>query len=407
MPVYIYTARDMTSEIVCGQLVAQSELSVVEFIRSQGLFVTSVKEKSEPLAEFIRRKLSPVTCRDIAHFYQQFAALLNAGLPILSCLNFMHDQTSNLELKSAVLEIYRLMQSGSTLTDAMKCYPRIFSPLAIGMIHSGEIGGVLNETLNELVRYYSKQDELSAKVKNALLYPALIAGLSVLVLVYLVYHVLPMFIEFYNGMGMKIPDITIFAVNFFNFVTKNILLFLAVMICMVLYLKRKVSTGTGQVITSIILKMPVFGSLWQKIMVARFCRTLGTLLHCGVPLLTAVGAIKNMSNNELIYSDIQKIEVQLKKGGNLSLPIASSLLFTEFSAEMIAVGEQTGELDSMLLKTAEYHEQESEYQLSRLTTLFEPLCIIVAAIFVAIIILVVLLPMMQAVSDLPDLSEML
>ncbi|AEF95020.1 Type II secretion system F domain protein [Desulfotomaculum nigrificans CO-1-SRB] len=387
---------------------ASSPSEVAGTLRLQGVYVTDILEtKQKTVREkkfFSVGKLAKlnvgfkkVKLRELATFARQLSTLINSGIPLISCINITRSQTESKVLKSALGDILSSLEDGNTLSNSFAKFPNIFPEIFIYMVEAGELGGVLDEVMERLADHLEREHDVNEKIKSALTYPLVVLIFSMLALSFLLTFVLPKIINVIQGMGVPLPLPTriVMAVSgvFINF------WFLIPFIIFLLFFGFKyiASKPKGQETLDIIsIKAPIFGSIYQKIIVARFCRTLGTLLKGGVPIIQALEVVKKSVNNVIISRAVTKAQERVRNGQELSKPIEECGLFPPMVIKMIAVGEETGSLDILLERVGIFYDKEVGILVGRLSSVIEPLLIVLLGGIVGFIILAVMLPMISS-----------
>lgn len=373
-------------------------------LRQQGIYAKSEDiQEVKGLLSFDMSSLSSIELvsanidtRDKAVFSRQFAALINAGVSMVRSLTIMAEQTGNPKLKKYLKAIKADVEAGKNLSDSIRPYPDAFDGLYCSMVQAGEVGGVLDEVLNRLAKLLEDIDKLAKQIKSALTYPVVVAFLAAAVFVGMVVFVLPTFESIYDELGGTLPAYTAFFINISKFLrTPQYSIGIVFFLVMVFFAYRRFySTPAGRlVIDSTSLKMPIFGDLIQKSSVARFCRTFGALTRSGVPVLTSLEIVRDTSGNQVVSNAIDSSRQSISEGGQIAPALEKANVFPLMAVQMISVGEETGELDSMLMKTADFYELEVEQAVKALTSLLEPLMIVVLGGMVGSIIIAMYLPM--------------
>jgi type IV pilus assembly protein PilC len=409
MPTFAYTARDSTNRVIKETAEASSKDALIQSLRERGLNVDSVEEqKAKALA---KKKTSSfklfggkVSLKDFSMFCRQFATMINAGVSLVRCLDVLEQQTSSARLKEIIRDIQLEIQGGATLSRSMGKYPRVFSNLAVGLVRAGEVGGVLDETLDRLAEFSEKDMELRRKVKSAMTYPVMVMIVAVGIVVFLVTFILPKFMDLFLELGMtedQFPTPTRMLMASSNFLTSKWWLAAIIIFGMVTAINRIKATKTGKrYYDMMILKVPVFGSLNHKIAVARFARTLATLLSSGVPILQAMETVAGTVDNDVIADAVLMSRASIREGDTIAAPLADSKMFPPMVVQMIAIGEETGQLDSMLTKVAEFYEGEVDAALESLTAALEPVLIVFLGVVVGFIVISMFLPLVGIIGEL-------
>jgi len=403
VPVFDYSALNSEGRKQKGIVEAGSVLMARQKLREAGVYPVDVKEaqtgKKEAAAEsgswggFFSR----VSLKDVSIMTRQLSTLLGAGLPLIPSLNALIAQTGHAQLKTILAQIKDSVNEGNSLTASMIHFPNVFEPFYVNMARAGEASGTLNAILGRLADFYENQQALRTKVRSALAYPVLMFLIGSVVLLFLVSFVVPNITKIFQDMHQKLPAITVFLITISGFLKVYwwlVLLLGAGAFMGSRYAIRKTAWGQYEW-DRLKLKVPLLGSINQKIAVARFSRTLGTLLQSDVPLLTSLEIVRNIVNNRLIADEIHKTANEVEEGQSLSIPLARSGLFPPMAIEMISVGEQSGTLETMLFRIADAFEREVESNILMITSLLEPIMILTMGLLVGFIVVSVLLPIFE------------
>lgn len=397
---FAYRARDSAGKLLTGTIVADSQSAVAAFIREKGYYVTNIREKEERgLFKYSFNRYRRVSLKDLALLCRQFATMSEAGLSFVNCVNILQQQTGNAKLKAALQDIDRKIREGSSLTQAMANYPDVFPDIMRGLIEAGELGGALDTILDRLAMHFEKEYKMNEKVKSAMTYPAVVMTMAVLVVIFVLTFVLPTFMKLFEGSKIQLPLPTriLLAVSGFiqDFWPFLLLLLGAVAAAFwFMYQKPRVKMQLDR----LVLRLPVFGLLTRKVVIARFSRTMGTLLRGGMPILNALEVAKKTTGNISMMKALASAQNSVRQGLGLSAPLSASNLFTPMMVQMVAIGEESGELDKMLDKVADFYESDVDDMVSRLSSLIEPVMIAVLGVIVGTIIISIVLPMFDAVT---------
>lgn len=402
MPVYSYTFRDSLGGVQKGTADAESEDILRKKFEEQGFTITEItmiKAKSPKAKTYGKVKLG-----NLSIFCRQFSTMVDAGVSLVRCLDVLGHQTQDPKLKKIISDIGERVEGGESLSRAMQRHPRTFNNLFIGMIRAGEVGGVLEETLQRLSHFLEKDVELRRKVKSAMTYPVLVLVMSVGITFFLVYWFVPQFIEIILGLGMKKDDLpapTVLLMNMSDVLRYRGWIIALAIIAIVIAYKLFVSTRFGRrVADRVKLKVPVFGKLHHKICMARFSRTMGTLLTSGVPILQAMETVAGTVGNTIMADAVLEARARIREGDRIGDPLEESKLFPPMVVHMIGVGEESGSLDFMLQKIADFYEAEVEAQLASLAAAIEPLMILLLGFIVGFIVIAMFLPFASVISNL-------
>lgn len=405
MATFAYVGRSKSGAVKKGELVAKSRDEAVEQLRKQSVVVTSLEEKAAKEG-FSFKFGSGVSEKDLVVFTRQFGTMINAGLPLIQCLEILSNQSENAALRKSVGEIKVQVEGGSTFSDALRRHPKVFDDLYVNMVHAGEVGGLLDTILGRLSKYIEKAMKLKGQIKSAMVYPASILGIAFIVIAVLMIFVIPVFEKMFKDMSggkVALPGPTQLVIDMSNFAQSSWYIILGGVILAVVAFKKYYATAKGKYqIDKLLLKLPVFGDLVRKASVAKFTRTLGTLITSGVPLLDALTICAKTSGNKIIEEALVNARVSISGGKTISEPLAKSQVFPKMVTHMIAVGESTGALDAMLGKIADFYEDEVDQAVASLTALLEPMMMVFLGVLIGFIVVAMYLPiftMAQAISS--------
>ncbi len=395
MATFAYVGRSKSGAVKKGELVAKSRDEAVEQLRKQSVVVTSLEEKAAQ--EGFSFKLGGgVSEKDLVVFTRQFGTMINAGLPLIQCLEILSNQSENAALRKSVGAIKVQVEGGSTFSDALRRHPKVFDDLYVNMVHAGEVGGLLDTILGRLSKYIEKAMKLKGQIKSAMVYPASILGIAFIVIAVLMIFVIPVFEKMFKDMSggkVALPGPTQLVIDMSNFAQSSWYIILGGVILAVVAFKKYYATAKGKYqIDKLLLKLPVFGDLVRKASVAKFTRTLGTLITSGVPLLDALTICAKTSGNKIIEEALVNARVSISGGKTISEPLAKSQVFPKMVTHMIAVGESTGALDAMLGKIADFYEDEVDQAVASLTALLEPMMMVFLGVLIGFIVVAMYLP---------------
>src|SRR6516165_4825060 len=376
MPVFTYRGTNRTGAAVAGEMTASNKTELQSLLRRQQITATRMSEKGK---EFNLPSFGGgVDSKELAIFTRQFSVMIDAGLPLVQCLEILSSQQENKTFQKVLAGTRGSVEGGSTLSAAMKQYPKVFDPLYTNMVEAGETGGILDTILQRLAAYIEKNVKLQRAVKSALVYPIGVLTIAAAVITLLLWKVVPVFATLFAGLGVDLPLPTRIVIGLSHFVGSifGFLIFVAI-IGMVVGIKIWYGTPGGRMaIDTIILKLPVLGILMRKIAVARFTRTLGTLISSGVPILEGLDITARTSGNAVIEKALLRVRKSLEEGKSLTEPLKESEVFPGMVTQMIGVGEQTGAMDAMLQKIADFYEDEVDVAVDALTSLMEPVMMV-------------------------------
>ncbi len=402
MATFKYTARDNAGRVVAGAMDGDSEVMVIGKLQEHGFYVTSL-EKEAPKISLVSvlQNWRKIGLRDLTIFARQFATMVNAGLSMVKTLTILEHQTENTKLRKIVNEVRSDVEQGTTLSDAFNKHPNTFSALVVNMVRAGEVGGVLDDVLRRIAGYFEKDFALRQKVRAAITYPVAIFIFATGVIFFLVFFILPQFIQFFEGLDLVLPLPTRVLIVFTRTVTRIWWLILALMLVGLYALRTYIQTPTGRFnFDSFKLRIPVFGSLSRKVIISRFSRTLGTLITSGVPIMQALEVVSHAVENKVVGKAIDEVRSSIREGESIALPMQASGLFPMMVVQMTSVGEETGTLDTMLQKVADFYDAEVETTLTQLTSILEPMLIIFLGFVVGFIVLSFYLPLYQLVTGI-------
>ena len=378
MPVYNWKARTRQGAVKKGVMEAQNDEAVMGVLRAQSLLPIAVKPAARDLMEFLPEMGSPVSTRELVVFTRQFSTMIDAGLPLVQCLDILADQEPNKKFKDVLMQVKSEVEQGATFADALSKHPKVFDELYVNLVQAGEIGGILDTILNRLGTYLEKADSLTRKVKSAMVYPITIMVVAIGVLVLLMVKVIPVFEKMFVDFGGTLPGPTQVVVNISHWLQANIV-FLGVgtFLFYVAFSQARARIPAFRYHTdAIALKLPVFGNLLRKSAVARFSRTFGTMIASGVPILDSLQVVAKTAGNKVIEKALMTTRSAISEGRTLAEPLAESKIFPGMVVQMIAVGEETGSMETMLEKIADFYDDEVDDAVTALTALLEPIMIV-------------------------------
>ena len=399
MATFTYVGKTRQGAVKKGDLTAKTREEAAEQLRRQNVIVSSLLEKAP---EGILQRLSlggGVGDKEIAVFTRQFATMINAGLPLVQCLEILSTQSDNKIFGKAIGEIKFDVESGSTFADALKKHPKIFDELYVNLVHAGEVGGLLDTILGRLAKHIEKAMKLKSQIKSAMVYPAAIMGVAVIVITVLMIFVIPIFARMFlemSGGKATLPGATQLVIDVSNFMKDNIL-FLAMGGAGLVYgIKRYYATPKGRLVMDrFFLRLPVMGDLIRKAAVAKFTRTLGTLITSGVPILDGLTITSKTAGNKVVEGAILMARQSISEGKTVAEPLAKSGVFPSMVTHMISVGEATGALDAMLGKIADFYDDEVDAAVTALTALLEPMMMVFLGTIIGFIVIAMYLPIFK------------
>ena len=397
MPAFTYTARALNGDLRTATIDAPSRDEVVAQLRRQRLNVIKIDEAAQAANK--KKSGGKISMRDIVIFTRQFSTMINAGLPLVQALDILAKQSENKALKDVTRAVVFDVESGHTVADALKKHPKAFSDLYVNMVAAGEAGGILDTILMRLATFMEKNDALVRKVKGAMIYPGVITGVAATAIVVLLVFVIPTFEKMFASVGMALPLPTRVVIGMSRFLQGYWWAVIAAIIALVVTVKKYYSTPDGKLsIDRMLLKMPVLGDVLRKSAVSRFTRTLGTLIGSGVSILDGLEITAKTAGNRVIQDAIMESRASIAGGETISAPLQKSEVFPPMVISMIAVGEQTGGLDEMLTKIADFYDEEVDAAVSGLLALMEPVMIVFLGVVVGGMVVAMYLPIFDMVN---------
>jgi type IV pilus assembly protein PilC len=396
MPIFIWSAETRKGETRKGELDGADEAAIRAQLRRQGYKSIGVKKKPKDLLEYLPFLKQRVKEKDVVIFARIFATMINAGLPLIQCLDLLGKQEQNKTFAKMIGAIKEDIEGGSTLTDALRKYPDVFDDLFVNLVAAGESGGILDVILQRLSGYMEKAMKLKSKVKGAMTYPASVLVISIGVVAVLLLKVIPVFQTMFEGMGSKLPGPTQLLVDASQFAQHYFLYVVAGLVALFFGFKRYYKTERGRlVVDALILKSPVFGPLMKKVAVSKFTRTLSTMMSSGVPIMEGLGIVSRTAGNKIIENALMKTRQSIAEGKTIAEPLMETDIFPAMVVQMIAVGEATGALDTMLTKIADFYDDEVDAAVGAMTALLEPFMMVFLGGVVGGMIIAMYLPIFQ------------
>ncbi|MDM8525612.1 type II secretion system F family protein [Desulfococcaceae bacterium HSG8] len=376
--VYTWKGKDPKKKKVFKGEIETADKRVVEaYVKKRGLVNYKIKEKPKDMFADIAFLQPKVTAKDVIIFCRQFSTMIDAGLPIIQCLDILSSQAENPTFKKALKDVKVSVESGNTLAESLKKYPEQFDDLFCNMIAAGEVGGILDTILRRLSEHLEKAAKLKAKVKSAMMYPIITVVVAIVVMMVIMVFVIPVFKEMFEGMGGELPQLTQIVVDISNFIKGNIVLIIGGMGGFLFTFKRVYKTEKGHIIIDDkMLSVPVMGMLIRKIAVAKFTRTMGTMLQSGVSILDALDIVARTAGHKTVEATIFDVRQGISEGRTMADPLAESGVFPAMVCQMISVGEATGALDIMLGKIADFYDDEVDEAVDNMTEMIEPMMMV-------------------------------
>lgn len=405
MPTYVFKGRNKLNEVVVGERVADNRDALRQILRREQVTLTSVKEKGREIGIPKIGGRKKVKAKDLSIFTRQFSVMIDAGLPLVQCLEILAQQQDNKHFQQVLLQVRQDVEEGSTLATAMARHPKVFDQLYSNMVEAGETGGILDLILQRLSTFIEKIVKLKRDVISAMIYPSAVVLMAIAAVAVIMVVVIPQFEQIFIGLlgpGEQLPLPTRIVVGISNFLAGwGGLIILVAIISAVITIRFYYKTPSGRrVIDSLMLKMPIIGQILRKIAVARFARTLSTLLSSGVPILQSLDITARTAGNVIIEEAITNVRAGVERGENFVDPLKATDVFPHMVAQMVGIGEQTGALDAMLGKIADFYEQEVDAAIANLLTLIEPLLIGFLGVTIGSIVIAMYLPLFTLIGKL-------
>jgi type IV pilus assembly protein PilC len=399
MPAFVWKGKTRDGKSVSGEKVGDNKEAVMALLRREQILVSSVKEKGKELA--LPKLGGGVPAKDLAVFTRQFSVMIDAGLPLVQCLEILATQQENKTFARILQQTRMDVEGGASLADAMRKHPKAFDELFVNMIAAGEAGGILDTILKRLATYIEKAVKLKSQVKGAMIYPIAVISIAAIVVAVILWKVIPTFAAMFEGLGAQLPLPTRIVITMSNWFVR-LLPFLVLFLVGGGFLVRRyyATYGGRRAIDRMVLKLPILGVIMQKIAVARFCRTLATLISSGVPILDGLEITARTAGNAIVEDAIMAVRKAVESGMTLAQPLKESGVFPPMVVQMIGVGEQTGALDAMLSKIADFYEDEVDQAVANLLTLLEPVMIMFLGVTVGGIVISMYLPLFDLISKL-------
>lgn len=399
MPVFEYKGRSLGGVSVAGEQEAKNRQELERLLRGRRILVTQVKKKPMEIKFGFTSKR--VTKIDLSRFTRQFATMISAGLPMVQCLEILGGQAERPEMRRIINEVRESVSSGTTLSEALARHKKVFDDLFVNMVEAGEVGGALDTILVRLAGYREKADALARKVKGAMVYPSVVVIVAMAVTWAMLTFIVPVFAKMFSGLGAELPEPTQVVLGISGFLSSNILTLIGGTIVLGVVFKWWIKTDSGRLtFDKFLLKTPLFGPLIRKSAVARFTRTLGTLLQSGVSILDALEITAKTAGNRVIQIAIRKSVISIAEGDTITAPLKESGVFPPMVTQMIHVGEKTGGLDDMLSKIADFYDEEVDAAVSALTSIIEPVIIVFMGIVIGGILIAMYLPMFDIIGKI-------
>ena len=396
MPVYLWEGKNKRNEVRKGEMESATEETVRAHLNRIKITPTKVKKKPQDLFENVSFLQPSVSENDIIVFSRQFSTMIDAGLPIIQCLDILHSQQENLTFKKIIRTIKSDVEGGQTFAEALKKHPKQFDDLFVNMVAAGEAGGILDVILRRLSAYMEKMAKLKRQVKGAMTYPIVTLVIAAVVVAIILVFVVPTFVDMFSSFGSSLPGPTLVVIGLSNFVKNNIHWIILGIVLLIMAYKQIRKTAAGRLFTdTLFLKLPVFGILIRKVAVSKFTRTMGTMLNSGVAILEALDIVAKTAGNVVIEKAVYTVRSGISEGRTMAEPLTDTGIFPSMVCSMIAVGESTGALDTMLEKIADFYDDEVDQAVENLTSLIEPFMLVFLGVVVGGLVISMYLPIFK------------
>ncbi|HEX5031163.1 MAG TPA: type II secretion system F family protein [Candidatus Eisenbacteria bacterium] len=401
MPVYLWKGRTVAGEVQTGELTLDTQDEVLAALRKKRIIITSVREKPRDIKFSLPKIGSGVSTRDLAIFTRQFATMINAGLPLVQCLDILSKQTEKEDFRAVIAQTMRDVEAGTTLAEALakKENNKVFDELFVNMVEAGEAGGILDDILQRLATFIEKAEALKRKIQGAMVYPAVVMTVACLATAFMLIFIIPTFARMFTAFGGDLPLPTKIVMGLSSFLRSYWWVMLGGIVGTIVMIRRYYSTEQGHMqIDKLLLRVPVLGDVIRKGAVARFTRTLGTLISSGVPILTGLEITARTAGNRVVQEAIMAARASIREGETISAPLKQSNVFPPMVVQMISVGEETGALDDMLTRIADFYDSEVDTAVDALTSLIEPVMIVFMGAVVGGMVIAMYLPMFKLIN---------
>jgi len=401
MPTWIYEGKTANGQMKKGRVEAETEEQAHAKLRQMQITPSALKKASIFQAELAIPGMGGVSKKDLVVFTRQFATMIDSGLPLVQCLDIQAEQAANPQFRKELTVIKETVEGGATFADALRKFPKTFDELFVNLVSAGEIGGILDTILNRLAAYIEKNEKLKGQVKGAMTYPIVVLVVSLGCVVLLLYKVVPMYAKLFEDMGTALPLPTQILINMSDWLKSYFyVIFIVIIGTAVAWKQAMKNAKIAYVRDAVMLKTPILGDLLTKSSVARFCRTLGTMISSGVPILDALEICSKTAGNAVIENTVMTTRESISEGRTIAEPLAESKVFPQMVCQMISVGEATGALDTMLGKIADFYEDETEAAVGALTSALEPILLVFLGGTVGFFVIAMYLPIFKAATVL-------
>jgi len=394
MPVFIWEGTTKTGEKKSGQTEGLNEEFVIALLKKQEIQVNSIKKKAGFKLDLSSLSFgSGVTTRDLVIFTRQFATMINAGLPLVTCLDILGNQADNPTMKKILLQVKSDVEGGSTFADALRKHPKVFDDLFVNLVAAGEIGGILDTIMNRLAAYIEKNEKIVKKVKGAMTYPLAVLVVAIVLVIGMLWKVIPMFEKMFKDFGGELPGPTQFVIDLSNAFLNHLFLIMGGLVGFVVAIILFVKSKQGkEILDRVLINSPIFGDIIRKSAVAKFTRTMSTMISSGVPILDGLNIVARAAGNVVVERAIMYTREKISEGKNIAEPMMETKVFPPMVVQMIAVGEATGAMDTMMSKIADFYEDEVDVAVETMTSLLEPIIMVVLAVVAGGLVISMYLP---------------
>jgi len=408
MPLYSYKARNLKGNVERGTLEGSDRNTIYGILKTKGLFPIEIKETKyaggKVKAKSRLNKKVPLI--DMYIFCKQFSIMINAGVPIVQALDVLIKQEDNKRLKEGLKRVAENVHKGFSLSESMRQYDKLFPNILVSMVEVGELSGNLDKALEDVSVHFEKENSIRGKIKTAMIYPCFIMAVAIIAVIFMIVVVVPKFVNMFNVIGGELPAITQMVLNLAN-KFKNPLFLLKmgsiILFAIWAFIKIKNSKEGGMIIDRLYFKIPLLRKEFKKILAARFARTLGLLVVAGVPIIQSLDVVATVINNKVVQKGIENVKNEIKSGSNIAKPLAAMNIFPKMVTQMISVGEETGTMETTMQKIAEFYDEEVDRSIKRLTSIIEPVMILLIAVFVGIIVIAMIMPIFSLEEQLGTL----
>jgi type IV pilus assembly protein PilC len=393
---FMWEGKTRVGGTMAGEIEAPNEAFVIAQLRRQQIVPVKIKPKPRDLGFRLIGRRGKVSRKELAIFTRQFATMIDAGLPLVQCLDILGLQQENQAFKKVIMKVKEDVESGSTFADALGKHPNVFDELFVNLVSAGEVGGILDTILSRLAAYIEKAMKLAKQVKSAMVYPSTILAVALIVTTVLLLYVIPIFGEMFQDFGASLPAPTLIVLAISAYTRKYFLVGVVLLVLLVLGIRWYYKQENGRRrIDRLLLRVPIFGDLLRKIAVARFSRTLGTMVSSGVPILESMDIVAKSAGNKIIEEAIVRARTSISEGKTIAEPLANSKVFPVMVTQMVSVGEATGALDTMLNKIADFYDDEVDAAVGALTSLLEPILMIFLGVVIGGLVIAMYLPIFK------------